>query len=393
MVEGRDACLKCTLCISACPVYRQDDAFEGPKMLGPEWDRRRLAGDPSPLEHVEDCTFCQLCELACPVGVPIAHLIQEQKDLARQSASWRQRLRDGVLTHPEWVARFPQLAAAPRPISRLLSLSVESQRPKIRHRPRPATISKPNRPTQTVGLLVDCFDRGFDQQTVAAATSLLALWGFAARAVPQQSLCCGAAAYASGRLDQARGQAQAMRRALATQMDASVTYLITLNATCDGTIAQEWEQYLGVTPLSQKTVPFHQFALDHAPDNFWRDLQQPSDLSVPVWTHTTCRGRRRGDGALSTLAMRAGLRATPLSLECCGAAGSYAFKAEHQSVAHRMASVAKDQMAGVASPVWTDSGTCAIHISQVTGSEARHPAYWLWDRYQQLSALNKPSEL
>ena len=59
--NASDACLKCTQCIAACPVYRADESFLGPKRLGPEWWRQWQAGQHETLPHVEDCTFCQLC--------------------------------------------------------------------------------------------------------------------------------------------------------------------------------------------------------------------------------------------------------------------------------------------------------------------------------------------
>ena len=380
-----DACLKCTLCVSACPVYRNDGDFPGPKALGPEWERRRAAGERVVMDHVDDCTFCQLCELACPVGVPIAHLIAEQKDRARSTRSAAVRLRDTILTHPEWVARAPRLSATPAPLSRLMRLSTISRRP----RPRSATGGLPRTVLESrgsVGLLVDCFDRGFDQETIAAARALLTAWGFDVSLAPKRSLCCGAAAYASGRVDQAKQQAGAMHDALSRDLPLGAVALVTLNATCDGTIDHEWHAYLGLEPLPIPVIPFDQFALDHAPKSFWEAIRAPEDpggLSATVWTHTTCRGRRRGDGALMELAQHAGVgNIQPLLLECCGAAGSYAFKAEHDTTAHAMANEATAQIGGRSGELWVDSGTCAIHLEQVAGVSARHPAHWLYRRWR-----------
>jgi glycerol-3-phosphate dehydrogenase subunit C len=378
-----DACLKCTICISACPVYRQDTAFPGPKALGPEWYRRDQAGEHGYMEHVDDCTFCQLCELACPVGVPIAHLIAEQKNQARAVQPAALRLRDTVLTHPEWVARAPSLSRTPRGVNRLLGLSNRSQRPRPR-RARAVAVP-PSEPSRgRVGLFVDCFNRGFDQETVAAASALLQVWGFQVARVPGESRCCGAAAYASGRPEQASAQAASMRASLLRVLPEDSVALVTLNATCDGTIDQEWATYLGVDALSVPIVPFHEFALQHAPDAFWQGL---SSEGGAVWTHTTCRGRRRGEGSLVALAKRAGrTEVTPLALTCCGAAGSYAFKAEHEAVAHGMAEAARDQVADAPGDIWVDSGTCAVHLAQVSGQPARHPAVWLYQQWVESQA-------
>ncbi len=388
MMAHSDACLKCTICIAACPVYRKDGEFPGPKALGPEWHRRHLAGTGDLMDHVDDCTFCQLCEGACPVGVPVAHLIAEHKAAALPKQTWPMRVRDTVLTHPEWVARAPVLtrATALVPISRWLKLSTRSQRPSVRKAPRLSRSSRRaavggGRPR--VALFVDCFDRGFDTEAMLAAQALMEVFGFEVHQVPRTSQCCGAAAYASGRVAQARRQAGAMEQAIRGELRGDEVALITLNATCQGTIGEEWSKFLGLNDLPVPVIPFHVFALQHAPAGFWSTVAAANvDPGSWTWTHTTCRGRRRGDGALFQLARRAGMdQVEPLDLECCGAAGSYAFKAEHAETAHDIGQPAAAQIHGRPGVIWVDSGTCAVHLEQLAGRTARHPAYWLWQAW------------
>ncbi len=390
-MDHSDACLKCTICITACPVYRKDGAFPGPKALGPEWHRRSLTGSADPMDRVEDCTFCQLCEVACPVGVPVAHLIAEHKAAQLSEQPWPIRVRDTVLTHPEWVARAPTLARAPAPVSRWLRLSTGSRRPSMRKAPvsRPRRTPGAGRPR--AALFVDCFDRGFDQEALTAAQALIEVFGFDVRRIPRTSLCCGAAAYASGRVTQAGRQAEAMGQALRGELDGDEVALITLNATCQGTMADEWSTFLGLNGLPVPVLPFHVFVLQYAPDTFWSALAPTqADPGDWTWTHTTCRGRRQGDGALFQMARRAGMdQVEPLDLECCGAAGSYAFKAEHAGTAHDIGRPAAEQTQGRTGVIWVDSGTCAVHLEQLTGRAARHPAYWLWQAWQAGQAASK----
>ena len=378
-----DACLKCTLCTSQCPVYREDPEFLGPKALGPEWWRRWQSGDHLTLSHVDDCTFCQLCEAACPVGVPVAHLIAEHK--SRRPQRLPLRLRDWVISRPHWIARFPQLAHVPVPVNRWFHLSQKSQRP-IRRRTtlnRPATSLS----SQTVvGLYVDCFTRGFDADLVEMARFLLELWGWTVQIVPSESSCCGAAAYASGRPGDAMQIAQQTASRLAGNAQSANT-LITLNATCDGTIREEWPRYFGID-LPMEVIPFGEFAIQQAPQAFWEYLAMSAEDMGSLYCHTTCRGKvARGEGNLSDIGRRAGFAVQPLNLACCGAAGSYAFKAEHEEVAHRLGSQVLEEIApGKTGGIMVDSGTCALHLQQITGMIARHPVYWLFTRYQERSS-------
>ncbi len=390
MLGAEDACLKCTLCVTACPVYVDDPNFPGPKALGPEWFRRHQAGHATTTDYVEDCTFCQLCEAACPVDVPVAHLIAEHKRLSDKPL--RRRLRDYVLARPHWVARLPWATQVPPPVGRWVGLAEETQRPRVRSSPKTKLPGGAVGPTRgVVALFVDCYSRAFDHEVVDSAEALLRLWGYAVRRVPGVSRCCGAAAYAGGRPD----TAQTIAREAEEQLDRDLTgveALVTLNATCDGTLREEWPIYYG-RKVRVPVVPFEEWALQHAPDGFWDRLTAFwATTTETVFTHSTCRAKAaRGDGGLLALARRAGLaQAEPLDLACCGAAGSYAFKAEHAHTAQVMGSRAARQIGPRPGVIIVDSGTCALHLEQITGRSARHPAYWLYAWYREAGSTVLP---
>ncbi|MDA8193994.1 MAG: heterodisulfide reductase-related iron-sulfur binding cluster [Thermaerobacter sp.] len=388
MWSDTDSCLKCSICVAACPVYRADPEFLGPKALGPDWYRLFQQGDTRPFAHVDDCTFCQLCEAACPAGVPVAHLIALQKSLVKRP--FRMRVRDSVLTRPHWVARVPgALGLAPPALGRALGLSASAWRVRRRRRPRFDPLAAAVSARGTVGLFVDCFSRGYDREAVGAARALLEVWGFGVREVPGQSLCCGAAAYASGRPAQAGSMAKQMAAGLARDAQ-HLQWLVTLNATCDGTLRDEWPRFLDAVPV----VPVRAFddvAAEEAPEAFWRRLRAGAP-HPPVALHTTCRGKvARGEGGLSRLAALAGIAAEPLDAACCGAAGSYAFKREHAAIAQKMGRKAGQAMPAGTGGLWVDSGTCAVHLEEMSGVRARHPAVWLWEAWQQ--AAHGPATL
>ena len=69
-----DACIKCNVCTTVCPVSRVTDAFPGPKYVGPQAQRFRgpSAQTSSPDRTVDLCSGCGICTRACPAGVLIA---------------------------------------------------------------------------------------------------------------------------------------------------------------------------------------------------------------------------------------------------------------------------------------------------------------------------------
>ena len=67
-----DACVKCTICETVCPVSAVTPLFSGPKFVGPQAERFRNGES---VDHSLDyCSSCGACTLACPQGVQIAEL-------------------------------------------------------------------------------------------------------------------------------------------------------------------------------------------------------------------------------------------------------------------------------------------------------------------------------
>jgi len=375
--EDEDACIKCSLCVAACPVYRVDQRFLGPKALGPDWYRRWQGGDTRTLEYVSDCTFCQLCEEACPVGVPVAHLIAEHKRHA--SESLRLSLRDYLLTHPQWLAMAPSLVNAPKALGAVIGISPKTQWPVPRRARVTRRASSQLGSAGVVGIYVDCFTRGFDGETLQAARKVIESLGYRTLALPRSSHCCGAAAYASGLLGDAERTARAAYRSLSRVRRLEA--IVTLNATCDDTLRIEWPKYFGLK-LPAPVVPFVEFVFDRASVQFFDSMARSAPVAT-LYTHATCRSKvARGEGVLMALMEKvSGAPPRALEIDCCGAAGSYAFKTEHTGVAHSLGGRARDVIERPATIV-TDSGTCALHLSGLTGLEVIHPARWL---YRQLS--------
>lgn len=387
MWNNDDACMKCSICITVCPVYSQDSDFPGPKALGPDWFRAFQENPETPImQHVDDCTFCQLCEASCPVHVPIAHLIARHKSFKKKTP--RIALRDRILAHPQWVARYPHLANAPSFLVKPLGFGTRSRWPRPQKRvARLVSASQPATASQVIGLFVDCYSRGFDQDVLSAAQALLELWGFSVRLLPHASHCCGAAAYAAGQPEEGQRIARTTFEALSPDL-GGLSLVVTLNATCDSTLREEWPVYWNLA-LPVPVLSFTEFALSRAPETFWETMKsQAPGAAGTSWVHTTCRSRvSRGDGILEALVQKAGLPSVePLNMACCGAGGSYAFKEEHEDTAHALGLVAVEQIKNPKEDsIVVDSGTCALHLSQITGAAAKHPAYWLYHRYRSLT--------
>ncbi len=375
MLQSYDSCIKCSLCVAACPVYEVDRTFAGPKALGPDWIRIYESGERVTDPTVEACTFCQLCEAACPVGVPVAHLIAKHKEAKTRSLAVR--IRDYGLTHPDWLARLPEVTLLPKVLAKAALISTKPRWP----RPDRSRWTA-NGAGNSVGVWVDCYTRGFDGHVLAATLGLLDAWGFSGIPLPKRSACCGAAAMASGRLHGAK-QAESSARSELPEISKKLAVLVTLNATCDATLRSEWQP-----PLEFEIVPFVEFALAAAGDDFF-DLLATARGEANVYAHATCRSQvARGPGAMAELCKRSGIEAIPLDASCCGAAGSYAFKREHEKISRTLGSLATATIAGSSSStVLVDSGPCALHLADLSGARVLHPAVWLYQRFNEAGGV------
>ena len=99
-------CLKCNVCNTVCPVARVTDRFPGPKYVGPQAQRFRLATllpqgtavarVATPDVTVDWCSGCGLCTTACPADVQIA----EMNNRARNGRSRSDQLAIGAVATP-----------------------------------------------------------------------------------------------------------------------------------------------------------------------------------------------------------------------------------------------------------------------------------------------------
>ena len=74
-----DHCVKCNICTSACPFAAVEPRFPGPKTVGPQAQRLREPGAPSPDHSVEWCSSCGICTLVCPHGVKVMEINTQAK--------------------------------------------------------------------------------------------------------------------------------------------------------------------------------------------------------------------------------------------------------------------------------------------------------------------------
>ena len=79
-----DACVKCTICETQCPVMCVTDLFGGPKYSGPQAERFRKDGQMVD-KSIDYCSSCGTCSLVCPQGVKVTEIIHHRRTAMKEA--------------------------------------------------------------------------------------------------------------------------------------------------------------------------------------------------------------------------------------------------------------------------------------------------------------------
>ncbi len=225
---GLDACIRCGLCLPACPTYAvARTEMEGPRgriaLMRAAADGRVGAGGAF-REHLDSCLGCRSCETACPSGVGYGALLEQAREAIEAE---RPRSRTEVfarwlglrqlLPHRRRLRALAALARAARAIGLMRRLEAESAPAPLR---RAAALLPPpdgdrggstgRRPASalggkrgTVALFRGCVQDAFLPAANAATVRVLQRNGYEVH-FPAGETCCGAAALHLGEKELAR---------------------------------------------------------------------------------------------------------------------------------------------------------------------------------------------
>ena len=389
-----DHCVKCTICETACPFSRATPLFPGPKYVGPQAERFRVAG-PSPDASVDYCSGCGICTQVCPQDVKVAEINSQAR--ARMWEGRRIPFRNQLLARPSVtgrlgsrVALLANLTLTSRTARRLLepTLGIHRDAPLPSFaggtfqrwaRRHPEAIAN-----RTVAYFHGCGTNYYEPGVGRMVVAVLEHNGFRV-AVPRQD-CCGLPLQSNGNFDAARKYVRRLARALAPYARAGVP--IVANATsCGLMLKREAREILEVEDEELRVVGEHTYDLCefllglHDLGELRTDFR-PLPLTAPY--HAPCQQQGHGIGkpALDLLALVPDLRVVELDADCCGIAGTYGLKREKYEISMKVGEELFRQVAE-ARPDLTacDSETCRWQIAHATGVPAVHPVELLHRAY------------
>ncbi|MFZ7104806.1 MAG: anaerobic glycerol-3-phosphate dehydrogenase subunit C [Peptococcaceae bacterium] len=392
-VNSLDHCLKCSTCHTQCPVVANYVAFPGPKQLGPELERLRLAkGEQLPPaidKSLDYCTNCKRCDLACPHGVKPAYY--NMKNKARVKGAALKSFRDWVLAHNGWWGaigrRFPAL------LNLVLKLPLTKTAMKIAgFAPRDfpgyqkQTIRiKKFKKTRKILYYPGCYASCNEPEIMQAAVDILQAYGYQVEIAPAG--CCGTPLISNGLLAEAR-------RSAVKNTEIFLDYIhqgyqvVTTCSSCGLALKEEYP-LLNPGPKSNALREKVWDLFELLPEEEDEPFLQDQIKIAKAYYHVPCHLKAQGIGtpAGRLLTKYAVHRLIVADSYCCGIAGTYGFKKEKYSLAMEIGSpLFKDIREQNVPLVITDCGTCKLQITQGTGVPVRHPAVVL-KKYLELADL------
>jgi glycerol-3-phosphate dehydrogenase subunit C len=412
-----DECLKCNVCNSVCPIARVTDRFPGPKYVGPQAQRFRLAADAppqapelpvvlSPDVTVDYCNGCGFCTASCPAGVKIMEINNRARAMIR--ANRRPPLRDRLLGEPDLLGTIgvPFAPLANRLLrSRRLRAVAEAVLGIHRRAPVPAFARRTFRsriramgaikagrrpdtglppPDRAVVYFHGCAANYYEPRVARATVAVLRRNGYEVIVPPQE--CCGLPLISNGIYTRARRRAA--RNIAVLSAYARAGYRIVLSSTsCGHTLKAEYAEMLDIDDADARAVASATWDVME----LLRDLHEEGRLDTAFGRldealpyHAPCQLRSHGIGlpALDLFALVPGLHAADLDHDCCGVAGTYGLKKEKYDIAMAAgADLFRKVEASGAARAACDSETCRWQIELATGTPTRHPIEFLAEAY------------
>ncbi len=383
-----DHCVKCTICETQCPFSNATPLFPGPKYVGPQAERFRVAGEPSPDASVDYCSSCGICTQVCPQGVHIAEINTQAKAELRKVTGVP--LRDQLLARPTVAGRLGTPVAplanwtlANKTLRRIgeatIGLHRDAPMPKFAGRTFQTWARGHERPaaTRRVAYFHGCGANYYEPRLAEMTVALLAHNGYAVE-VPKQD-CCGLPAQSNGLFDDARGYVRRLVAKLVPYAREGVDIVAT-STSCCLMLKREAREILGMEDdpdlrlVSSRIFDICEYLLAlHENGELKTDF---APIRETVTYHAPCQQRGHGIGkpALDLLALIPELTTVELDAACCGVAGTYGLKKDKYAISMKVGSDLFGQIAAAPPGINAcDSETCRWQIEHATGVRSVHP--------------------
>lgn len=391
-----DACVKCTICETQCPVMRVTDLFAGPKYSGPQAERYRKDGaivDSS----IDYCSSCGTCSLVCPQGVKVTEMIHHARTAMKKEK--------GIPVRDQLIGRTGFIGSVMTPVAPIANWALDVKPIRIAmekiigvHRSAPMPVAqgrtfegwfKKHTPLAQSGqkgqviFFHGCAGEYFEVETSIHSVQVLEYLGYEVLVPPHG--CCGLALQSNGLYDSSRKYVSKLTEDLRrANRDAPI---ISASGSCSGMLRHEARDILGVDTPELRDVGSRMWDicefLMHLHDKGELDLNfERIDVTIPY--HAPCQLKSQGLGlpAVELMELIPGVTVKESNQPCCGIAGTYGMKKEKYDIAQAIGQPVFDFITQVNVELAAcDTETCRWQLRTATGANVVHPIWLIHKAY------------
>ncbi len=375
-------CIRCTICVENCPVFRVNPAFPGPKQAGPDAQRFRSEREKAQDEWVLLCSQCKRCEMACPCGVEPAHIIlKEQQRYGKEHPQTPAHLLFannyylsalGSLTAP--LANFIAESKTGKFIFQKMGISTHLPFPKFNFHKMSGEKKTLSRNARKVAFFYGCFINFYRPDIGRKIVRLLAALNVDVVLPPQW--CCGLPALGNGNIALAKSFAQKNASSLSDYVDAGYDIVYSCTS-CGLCLLHDYPGILKIQQgkkIAENSYDLHEYIIKLMNEGYTKPPFGTVQRHVAY--HIPCHLRALGIGypLEKLLSLIPGLQFEILDDACCGLSGSYGFKKENALTAMQIGNRAVSLLRKTgAENILADCGSCRMQLSGLSGIPALDP--------------------
>jgi len=422
-------CIRCTICVENCPVFKVNPEYPGPKQAGPDAERFRLDGIETVDKWISHCTQCKRCDFACPYGVDPSKLILKAQ--IRYVNKHRKTLSQLLFSNFHYIARLGSLFSVItnfitsqnliRKLFKIIGLRSDIPFPKFRFktlqrfRKRSVRIPFPNKsliteweedsgsgikqtmdfsegPAPVDRIMINrpkerkaaffhgCYLNSNAPEEGRMIISILEHFGIQV-AVPDQ-VCCGLPALGNGDLVKAKGFARKNSKEFAKFINEGWDILYSCTS-CGHTLIYDYPEILNTKEgelISKNTWNLYEYLLllkEESHINFdFKPLKKRISYHIPCHL----RGRGVPYPAVKIFNEIPDLKVYIQDINCCGFSGSYGFKEKNKNSTDTLGRIAVDSLEEYSPDIIiSDCGACRMQISNFTNTRIIDPIQIMYD--------------
>ncbi|MBW1983924.1 MAG: (Fe-S)-binding protein [Deltaproteobacteria bacterium] len=394
--EQIDACTRCGMCQSVCPVFtetgRESDVARG-KLAILDGLVQEIFKNPNGVsERLDRCTFCGSCAFNCPGGVSILEIYIKARAIISSfiRLPWYKKIVFRWLLSSPATFNFITKSLHPfqkiftKPASRFVGTScsrvfspILKQRhfvpiaPSSFHQIIPSIDTQPGTSRIKVGFFTGCIVDKFFPHVAKSALNIFEHHGIGVF-LPEGLGCCGIPALTSGDM---RTFNQLLHLNLEKLDSSAFDVLVTPCATCTFTIKKIWPLLIQnetetikhrVNELSSATMDISEFLVKHIG---LKANKAPDQQSTIVSYHDPCHLKKSlGVSLEPRILLQANAKYNFKEMQnadqCCGMGGS--FNLNHYDISTRIGERKRKSIVDTGCAVLaTGCPACMIHISDM----------------------------